>query len=230
MRDRPTSRLAAIVLNYRSADDTALAVRALLRSQRRPDDIIVVDNDATGGCAQALRAVRADVRYIATASNLGFAGGMNVGIRQALADGADLVLLVNADAIVLPGCIEILERALEARAPDGDGRVGIVGPMILARQAPDVIASLGLRFDPETGRLRHHAAGTGVRHLAAGEPRCVDAVSGCVMLVRREVFDAVGLLDEHLHHCVSDAVASGAPDAADKVTEATRAIERLVKS
>jgi CsoR family transcriptional regulator, copper-sensing transcriptional repressor len=41
---------------------------------------------------------------------------------------------------------------------------------------------------------------------------------------------AVGLLDEHLHHCVSDAVASGAPDAADKVAEATRAIERLVRS
>jgi CsoR family transcriptional regulator, copper-sensing transcriptional repressor len=52
----------------------------------------------------------------------------------------------------------------------------------------------------------------------------ISAVSSALQSV------AVGLLDEHLHHCVSDAVATRAPDAADKVTEATRAIERLIKS
>jgi DNA-binding FrmR family transcriptional regulator len=40
----------------------------------------------------------------------------------------------------------------------------------------------------------------------------------------------VGLLDEHLRHCVADAVSNDRPDAADKVSEATKAIERLVKS
>jgi DNA-binding FrmR family transcriptional regulator len=41
---------------------------------------------------------------------------------------------------------------------------------------------------------------------------------------------AIGLLDEHLHHCVSEAVAQGGPEATAKLDEATRAIERLVRS
>ena len=61
----------------------------------------------------------------------------------------------------------------------------------------------------------------GLQRLVESDTYCIDVLTQ---------ISAVGLLDEHLHHCVSDAVASGAPDAADKVTEATRAIERLVKS
>jgi DNA-binding FrmR family transcriptional regulator len=70
----------------------------------------------------------------------------------------------------------------------------------------------------------------GLQRLAETDTYCIDVltqISACTSALQSV---AVGLLDEHLHHCVSDAVATGAPDAADKVTEATRAIERLVKS
>lgn len=181
-------RLAAVVLNYRTPDDTLLAARSLLLSRRVPDAILVVDNDPHG-CEAALAPLGRGIAYMRTGRNLGFAAGMNVGIRAALADGADRVLLLNSDAMVAPDCLARLEHVL-ATWP----QAGIAGPMVLSRARPDRTASLGLSFDKATGRMRHHGAGQPVPGMAP--PRVVDAVSGCCMLVVREVFERVGLLDD----------------------------------
>jgi GT2 family glycosyltransferase/glycosyltransferase involved in cell wall biosynthesis len=183
-------RVAAVVLNFRTPDDTLLAVKALLASRRPIDDVIVVDNDSTENARARLSSVEPLITYILTGRNLGFSGGMNVGIRQALARGADRVLLVNSDVIVPPDCVERLERCMDAQ------RAGITGPVVLARSEPGWIASLGMSYAPRTGRMRHRGVGGQLRAGArtAGGP--VDAVSGCLMLIRREVFDAIGLLDE----------------------------------
>jgi hypothetical protein len=196
--------MAAVVLNYRTPDDTLLAVRSLLASKRPIDHMIVVDNDPAGGARAALADVWPRIRYVSTGRNLGFSGGMNVGIREALALGADRVVLVNSDVIVPPDCVTRLEESLAA-AP----RAGIVGPAILSRSAPDQLESLGLSYAPQTGRMRQRRSsvrrpgpvGSG---FPGGSERTrpistsvdVDAVSGCLMLVTREVFEAIGLLDE----------------------------------
>lgn len=187
----PRARLAAVVLNYRSATDTLLAVYGLLRARRPPDVVYVVDNDGDDPCLGVLAPVLPRIRYLATGQNLGFPGGMNAGIRAALEDEADLVVLVNSDAVVAPDCLGTLEAAL-AHAP----AVGIVAPLLIARANPDVVASAGLRFDARTGRMRHLAAGARRQPPANPLPQQVDAVSGCVMVVRAEVFRAIDLLDE----------------------------------
>jgi len=182
--------LAAVVLNYRAPDDTLLAVRSLLTSNRTIDRIIVIDNDTNGVARQLLEPGLPHLTYQATGANLGFSGGMNVGIRLALADGAERVLLVNSDVIVPPDCVAALEDAQES-VPG----IGIVGPVVLSRSQPDQIASAGMTYDAGTGRMRHrlhgHRAGT---PLAANET--VAGVSGCCMLVTRAVWEGVGLLDE----------------------------------
>src|SRR6185295_12171966 len=73
---------------------------------------------------------------------------------------------------------------------------GIVGPVVLARSEPDRIASIGISYAPSTGRMRHRDAGKpmGDRQLPARGP--VDGVSGCLMLITRDVFEAIGLFDE----------------------------------
>src|SRR5262249_6394873 len=144
------SRLAAIVLHYRHPDEIRLAVRALLASRRPIDDLIVVDNDPASRCADALADLRDRVTYIANERNLGFSGGMNVGIREALRRGATRVMLVNSDVILPPDGISALERAL-----DDDPKIGAVGPIVLARTDPSAVVTAGMSYRPANGRMRH---------------------------------------------------------------------------
>jgi GT2 family glycosyltransferase/glycosyltransferase involved in cell wall biosynthesis len=184
-------RVAAVVLNYRAADDTFLAVASLRASHRAIDDIIVVDNDSSDKARAALADVAPHIRYIRSPRNLGYPGGMNLGIREALLRGADRVLLVNSDVVVPPDCVERLEHSIESTPG-----AGIAGPLVVARSDPDFVASTGMSYHPSSGRMRHDGFGgraDRTRRPAAG---IVDGVSGCLMLVTREVFDAIGPLEE----------------------------------
>jgi GT2 family glycosyltransferase len=150
-----------------------------------------VNNDRTGGAPAALRSVWSKITYLDTGGNLGFSAGVNAGIRIALARGAGRVLLVNSDVIVPPDTIERLEACLAAASG-----AGIAGPVVLARSEPDRIASLGMSYEPSTGRMRHRGHGDVLSGRFDPADTVVDAVSGCLMLITREVFDAVGPFDE----------------------------------
>jgi len=195
----PPRRIAAIVLNYQTPDDTVLAVRSLLASRRPVDDLIVIDNDTAGECQRALLPLGAAVRYVAAGRNLGFSGGMNVGIRDALDRGADAVLLVNSDAIVPPDCVDLLERYLFAETSHG-----IVGPLLRSRAEPDRLQSAGMRYNRRTGRMRHRGAGQRLGARQVVQTGNVDGVSGCVMLISREVFEAIGWLGEEYFFSFED--------------------------
>src|SRR5262249_45952596 len=82
------TRIAAVVLNYRTALDTLLAVKSLLASRATIDDLIVVDNDRGDEARSALASVAPRLTYLQTDRNLGYSGGMNLGIREALRRGA----------------------------------------------------------------------------------------------------------------------------------------------
>ncbi len=190
------ARLGAVVLDYRTPDDTLLAVRSLLALNTPPDGLVVVENapagdDSADALGRALARAPAPVTRIHTGRNLGFAGGTNTGIRHALARGAEAILLVNSDVVIRPDCVTRLRLAL-----DSTPGAGIAGPVVLRRSEPDRIDSRGLSFAPGTGRMRVTGADEEADLTALPSARTVDAVSGCVMLVRRDVFDAVGLFDE----------------------------------
>lgn len=187
---RGRTRVAAVVLNFRTPEQTWLAVRSLQTSFSPPASIVVVDNGSADGSSAWLRGALPGVEVVDTGANLGFSGGCNVGITRALASGAEAVLLVNSDAVLAPGAIDHLVEAAER-----DERAGVVAPVLVSREEPDHIASAGISFSRRSGRMRHRAAGHRVSSLEPGTARTVDAVSGCVMLIKREVFERVGLLD-----------------------------------
>jgi GT2 family glycosyltransferase len=180
------ARLAAVVLHYRSAAETAAAVAALRRSQRPVDDLIVVDH---GGAGVRDCGVDAQVDVVTTPANLGFSGGVNAGIRRAMARGADLVLILNDDVTVSPDCNHPLERGLRQAA------AAVAGPLVVDRRSPGRVLSRGLAFSPWTGRMT--VMGHGERTAARpADVRVTDAVSGCAMLVDAKMFPVVGLFDE----------------------------------
>jgi GT2 family glycosyltransferase/glycosyltransferase involved in cell wall biosynthesis len=189
----------AVVLNHRTPEDTWLAVRSLQTCDDPPDRVLVVDNGPNGESEERLQKALTDVEIIASGSNLGFSGGCNVGIARALESGAARILLLNSDAVLAPTALRLLAGSL-----DKDPGIGIAGPVILSRAEPDMIASAGMTFIPQTGRMRHRAAGRRLAALGAGPVHRVDAVSGCAMLVRREVFERAGLFDEACFYSFED--------------------------
>jgi CsoR family transcriptional regulator, copper-sensing transcriptional repressor len=70
----------------------------------------------------------------------------------------------------------------------------------------------------------------GLQRMVEEDTYCIDVLTQVSAATRALQAVALSLLEDHLHHCVSDAVASGGPEAAAKVQEATAAIARLVRS
>jgi GT2 family glycosyltransferase len=184
-----SSRTAAVILNYRTAADTILAVRSLQAADATLATIVVVDNASADASVDAFREHLAGVAILERPRNEGFADGCNAGISHALEAGADAVLLLNSDVIIPPDLPAALQRVLDA-----DRRIGIVAPIVRCRHDPDLVESAGLSYHASSGRLRMIDHGTRIEALVSFGCRLVEAVTGCAMLVRREVFEAVGLL------------------------------------
>jgi GT2 family glycosyltransferase/glycosyltransferase involved in cell wall biosynthesis len=192
VREKPArTRTSAVLLNYRTPDQTWLAACALRTGDEGPDDLLIVDNGSNDGSADFLRARLPGAELIETHRNLGFSGGCNAGIRRALESGSDFVLLVNSDAVLRPDAFAALMGAARRH-----GAAGVLGAVLLSRGEPDHVASAGLDFSERTGRMRHRAAGGRFAQLPPGDVHDVPAVSGCVMLIRAAVFHHIGLLDE----------------------------------
>ena len=191
--NQPTTnsdRLATVVLNFQTADQTWLAVRSV-QTSTVGSRVWIVDNGSADGSLRRLEAAFPDATVLDAGGNRGFSGGCNVGICAALEAGSDFVLLINSDAVLAPDALEKLLGAAKANP-----RAGVLAPVTLSREEPDRIASAGIRFSLATGRMRHIAAGRPISLLPTARTHNVDAVSGCAMLVRREAFERAGLLDE----------------------------------
>lgn len=174
---RPPLRVAAVVVDCGTPRETAGAVEALWAGARRPDQVVVVDNG--GGAGPRLRELLGDKAEVLSAGeNLGFGGGANLGARHALERGAQRLLFVNSDAVLAPDALARLEAEAEARG------AGLAGPAITSGGK---VESLGIDFEPRSGRARLHHHGTDPSLLEGLETQAVDALSGCVLWVRADV-------------------------------------------
>ena len=184
-------QVAVVVLNWNGARDTARCLASLARLAAPPGcevRVWVVDNGSTDGSLAELPARFPWARFLAVGENLRFAGGNNRGIRAALADGADFVVVLNNDTEADADLVRRLVAEAEA-AP----RAGLCGPLIL--DAAGRVWFAGGGVVPALGWTWHHGLG-GPDPGAGGAPRDVGYLTGCCLGVRREVFERVGLLDE----------------------------------
>lgn len=157
--------------------------------------VYVVDNASRDGSADFVAERFLGVTLLRLLQNLGFAGGNNVGIKAALADGAEAVFLLNQDAELTEGCLSTLEQYLLAHPRVGavqpaiflpDGRVNSLGNVY---HYLGFAESAGNGLDFETARQRL----PWVR--GEGEP---PYLSGAAVLMRAEALKQVGLFDEAL--------------------------------
>jgi DNA-binding FrmR family transcriptional regulator len=70
----------------------------------------------------------------------------------------------------------------------------------------------------------------GLHQMVEADRYCIDVLTQISAVTKALQSVAVGMLDDHLRHCVADAVSAGGPDGDRKLAEATEAIQRLIKS
>jgi GT2 family glycosyltransferase len=184
-------RITVVVLNWNRRDDT-LACLESLRAVEYPNwEVLVVDNGSEDDSVEAIRKSYPEVSVIETGSNLGYAGGNNLGIRAALERGADYVLVLNNDTIVASDLL--LAFAQTAREhPDA----AALGAKIYLFEDPQRLWYAGTRWKVMGADFEH----IGNRMLDDGENFVrvceTEYACGCAMLLRASAVRAVGLLDE----------------------------------
>ncbi len=104
-------KITAIILNWNQIELTKECLRSVLKSKTEDKieiEPVVVDNGSTDNSKEDLRKLKSQtspLKIIFNKENLGFAGGNNVGIRDALKNGADFIFILNNDTEVKDDCI-----------------------------------------------------------------------------------------------------------------------------
>lgn len=218
-------KVTIVVLNYKNYADTLECLHSLFVITYPNIEIVVVDNDSQNESLAVIAeeinnqnrayvqldetslqaCVHIDPKIILFQSqdNRGYAAGNNWGIKIALERHADYILILNNDTVVSPGFLEPLVNFAEQHDD-----IAVVGPKVL-----------NLKGGLDRGCARRRTTGVeyffrlGIigqvfrnnwairRHFYIGEydfdqPKEVDLVSGCCMLIKRDVFQKIGLLDE----------------------------------
>jgi len=172
-----------ILLNWNGWRDTLRCLESL-ENLDTPCHVLVVDNASTDESVARLREVKTEIEILQSGGNLGFAGGNNVGIREAVRRGADFIWLLNNDTIVEPSALQALLDVALSRSD-----VGIVGSVIRDMEEPrNLQAWGGGHVIMPLGYVRHYLEPTEIRRTSY--------ITGASMLIRREVIGQIGFLDE----------------------------------
>jgi GT2 family glycosyltransferase len=181
---------AIIILNWNSREMTANCIRSVRAMEAPSYDIIVVDNASTDGSAQYLAHEFPQIAVLPQSRNLGFAAGCNVGMRHALAKGAEYMLLLNNDTYVARDFLSELLAPMEA-----DSKTAAVCSKIYFADRPDLLWYAGGDFNPWTGTSKHRGYKQ-IDRRQFDEQQDITAATGCAMLVRSKAVREVGLFDE----------------------------------
>lgn len=191
--------LSIIIVSWNVADLLAACLESIERSLSGSGlkvETIVVDSASNDDTVAMLRRRFPEVRLLARRDNIGFVRGNNLGLQ--IARGR-LILLLNPDTCVPGDALAQMARALEA-----DPDLGIVGPHTLnsdgstqstRRRFPTLLTaffeSTWLQPLAPRGVLRHYR----VEEIADDACLDVDWVQGSALMLRREVYEAIGGLD-----------------------------------
>ena len=202
------SSILIVIVNYRTPQDTCNTLRSLVPEREHLPGlkVVVTDNDSGDDSVQIIRDEIAASGWQSWSSvkplerNGGFAYGNNEAIRTAMQnDRPDFVMLLNPDTLVESSAIERLADFLVR-----NGDYGVVGanvvladgqPQTAARRLPTPISEFEqqVRTRPFTSLLNKYTVNL---PIATDTPTECEWVSGAAMMIRTEVFEKIGMIDE----------------------------------
>lgn len=187
-----TPSVYVVLLNWNGCQDTLECVRSLEKVTYPNFVIIIVDNGSDGNDAETIRREVGDsCHIIENGRNDGFCEGNNVGMRYALAQGADYVLILNNDTVVDSDFLSQLVESAEA-----DPSVGVAVPCIYFYDNPVKLAYP--RVIDTWPLMMHVHLGPYSQFLRARRLKktvTIRMLDGCCFLIKRHVLKGTGLFD-----------------------------------
>lgn len=205
-------KVCVVTVNYNTADDTTKFLHSL-KQVKTPDfelETIVVDNGSEK--EYKLPEQLKKTTLIRSEINTGFSGGYNIGMKEALKRDADYILIVNNDTEMDSGMITNLLAVLQS-----DPKIGLTTPKIYFAKGHEFHKD---RYKPdELGKVFWFAGGhtdwdnvmsihRGIDEVDHGQydkTEEIDFASGCCMMIKKEVLEKIGLLDDRYFLYYEDA-------------------------
>lgn len=177
-------RVATIVLNYKGAEVLPKCLTALFSTLRPSDQVVVVDNGNEGVLMREMKQRFPNLEVLEVSENLGFAAGMNVGLRYLQNRQFDAYWLLNNDAEPEKGAI----AALEGVAERFQGRV-LLSP-VLYRSGREKVWFAGGKIGWWRMRVYHD------QRIRNKEWYKTDFLTGCAIFIPKVAYELLGSLDE----------------------------------
>lgn len=207
-------KVAVVTVTFNTAPDTTNFLHSL-KQVKTPEitlDIIIVDNGSDKIYNLPENTKSEHIKLIRSETNTGFSGGYNIGIKEALARGADYILIINNDTIVDPDMIKNLLTVLESKP-----EIGVTTPKIYFAKGHEFHKDRYTK--DELGKVFWFAGGStdwnnvmsihrGIDEVDHGQydkTESIDFASGCCLLFKREVLEKIGLLDDRYFLYYEDA-------------------------
>jgi GT2 family glycosyltransferase len=185
-------QVGIITVTYNSESVLGDFLDSISKQTNRDFILYIVDSGSTDGTIAKLAEIEAAyVRAICADKNIGFAAGCNVGIRLALQEGCDAILLLNNDTLFGPHMLQDLIDGLEKHNSD------MTTPKMLYFDKPATIWAAGGHLNKWLGYRNHHDGENRPDDGRFDRPREVTFTPFCCILMRRSVIDKIGFLDEN---------------------------------
>jgi len=182
-------KVFVVILNYNGKDVLKKCLESVYKSDYPNMEIVVVDNNSQDNSFVEARVLFSKFNFIQNNQNIGFAAGNNVAIKWALEKMADYVFLLNNDAFLEKNTLSKLIK--EARK---DKSFGILSPIIYTGKNKKRIWFSGGNINWLRMKVEHK-----------DNIKNTQFITGCAMLIKKDVFKKVGLLDERFFLYYEDA-------------------------
>lgn len=180
-------KVTIVIVNWNGIQDTIECLESLMKIEYSNFNIIIVDNNSSNNEVDKLKEKFNNIKIIVLKQNLGFANANNIGIRVALNEDSDYVLLLNNDTVVDKKFLNELVKVAQTNP-----RIGILGSKEYYYDDKKRIWYAGGKINMY---YRHNAVGAHqIDHGQFESLQETDWVTGACILVRKNVFESIGLL------------------------------------
>jgi hypothetical protein len=178
-------KVAIVIVTFNRAKVLESCILSLLKIRYKNYKVIVVDNASTDGTTAIIKSLFPSVRVIRNEENLGYTGGNNKGIEYALEQDCEYILILNDDVSVDPDFVKNLVNVARV-----DPKIGLACPKLLCFEAPN-------KFYKEYGKYNFYLGISYQPLFRINSPQEIDLIPGASVLMKREVIQKIGLMDEN---------------------------------